>query len=497
MVKRLKDLLFNNRSTKQTVVKNIVWLTVGQIGSRIIRAAIIIYAARLLGVAEYGAFSYALGLAGFFTIFVDIGLNTILTRESSKNPEERTRFFATIFWLKIFLLTLTAGLIITIAPHFSKIEAAKQLITLVAFLTFFDSLRDFVLAFFRSFEKMEWETLINMATNIAITVSGFIILAYAPTAKALLITYCASTAFGALIALLMIKKYLLQIFSAFQKNLIKTIIQSALPVAMMSFLGAFMTNVDLVMLGWLKTSEAVGLYSASQKIIQILYIIPSIFAIAAFPALSRFVQKGQQETIKKLMEKLITVSLTLAVPITIGGIILAKPLISFIYGQDYSGGTIVFQLLLIPIIFIFPGQMIGYFILANDKQMKITAVAGISSILNLGLNYILIPFWSIAGAAIATLISQIFYNLTTWRISKKITDFKTLQHIKKIITGGVLMGIISFLLNKIDLNILINITISGALYFGFLYLVKEKIIFETKELFLKAKGQEKSAITTP
>ncbi|PIY59464.1 flippase, partial [Candidatus Wolfebacteria bacterium CG_4_10_14_0_8_um_filter_37_11] len=48
--------------------------------SRLIRAAIIIYAARVLGAAEYGIFSYVLSFAGFFTIFADLGVSPLMTR---------------------------------------------------------------------------------------------------------------------------------------------------------------------------------------------------------------------------------------------------------------------------------------------------------------------------------------------------------------------------------------------------------------------------------
>ncbi|KKL89073.1 hypothetical protein LCGC14_1918330, partial [marine sediment metagenome] len=122
---KIKDFLFKNKNVKQIIAKNVFWLGVGQVGSRIIRAFIIIYAARLLGAAEYGVFSYALGLAGFFTVFADIGLSPILTREVAKKPGRGSYYFATTFWMKIILLAVTSLLVIFLAPQFSGIEAAK------------------------------------------------------------------------------------------------------------------------------------------------------------------------------------------------------------------------------------------------------------------------------------------------------------------------------------------------------------------------------------
>ena len=102
IIKRLKSLLFENKGLRQTITKNVFWLSISQFGSRLIRAVIIIYAARALGTAEYGVFSYLLGLAGFFTIFGDIGINQIITREMAKKPERQSIYFSTAFWMKFF-----------------------------------------------------------------------------------------------------------------------------------------------------------------------------------------------------------------------------------------------------------------------------------------------------------------------------------------------------------------------------------------------------------
>lgn len=126
MVPKLKSLFFATDSTKKVVFKNFLWLSVSQVGSRIIRAAITIYAARALGATQYGVFSYALGLAGFFIFFKNIGVDFIMTRDIAKDPESREKIFSTGFWIEIGLLIVTAFLLLFIAPIFSKISAAMK-----------------------------------------------------------------------------------------------------------------------------------------------------------------------------------------------------------------------------------------------------------------------------------------------------------------------------------------------------------------------------------
>jgi O-antigen/teichoic acid export membrane protein len=488
MLHRLKELLFQNRSTRQTITKNVFWLSVSQVGSRLIRAVIIIYAARILGAAEYGVFSYALGLAGFFTIFADIGISQILTREIVQKPEEKKSYFSTAFWIKIFLLAITALIVIGVAPYFSKIEAAKILMPFIAIIVIFDGLREFSLALFRAREKMELEALVNIVTNIAITFFGFVVLQMAAGSKSLTLSYAFSVAMGFTVALVIARKQFANIFTHFQKSLIKPILNSAYPIALLGFLGVFMLNTDIIMLGWWRSAEEIGYYSAGQKIIQLLYTLPAILATSTFPVLSRFVSNKENDKIKALMEKAMSVAFFIAVPVFVGGVVLAKPLIGFVYGQEYLPATSAFQILLFTPFFIFPQIFLGNFILAHNEQRRLKLPVALGSVGNIAFNALMIPAYGIVGSAIATNIAQFLNVGLTWRVAKKINYFSTLRYLKKIIASAIIMGIFSLILNKIGANVIINMVLSAGIYFGALYLLREKIL---EEIIVLLKGIKK------
>ncbi len=480
MYKKIKGLLLSNTSTKQTVVKNIVWLSVGQIGSRFIRAAVIIYAARVLGAAEYGLFSYALGLAGFFTIFADVGINSILTREVAQNPEKESNYFATALSIKITLIVGTILLILFVAPYFSKIDDAIILLPFVAILTLFDNLREFTLSFFRAKEKMEIEAIVNVATNVAITLFGFFILSYIATAQAMTITYALSAGTGALFAIILLRNQYKKVFSHFDSSLLKPIIQTALPIAVLGLFGVFMLNIDMVMLGWWRTAEEIGFYSAAQKIVQVLYTLPSIIAAAIFPTIARFVGQKNDKGASLIMSTATVGALFLAIPLTIGGIVLSKSIILFLYGSSYLPATLVFQILVTTTLFIFPGTLFGNFVLAYNKQKKFAKYVALASIGNVIFNALLIPRFGIAGAATATIIVQSLYNAGAWLMVKKINNFYTLQNIKRIVLAGIIMGITAFFLDTINLHVIINIIISAIVYVLALFALKEPLILEVK-----------------
>ena len=482
MVARLKKLLFENTGTRQTIIKNIFWSGFGQIASRFIRAGIIIYSARILGAAEYGIFSYALGLAAFFTIFADVGLIQILTREIAKNPKERTHYFITSFWLKLCLLFGTSLLIIFVAPYFSKIEAAKALIPFVALLTIFDGIRELSLAFVRALEKMEVEAFVTILTNITIATAGFVILLNYPSSKALTLTYAISSGIGAATIVIILRSQFKYIFSHFNRKLVRSIITSSLPFAFIGLLGAFMLNTDLIMLGWWRSAEEIGYYSAAQKIIAVLYTLPGILAGASFPSLSRLIGQNKHSEVRILTEKGIAIALLIGLPIAVGGVVIGKSLIFFVYGEAYMSAVLVFQILVSSAIF-FPSAFVANLILAYDKQKKAMWFVALGSIANVVLDAFFIPRFGGPGSAVTTLIAQVLTTVPMWMIAKNINYFEITPYIRKIAVATILMGACSLVFDKIHLNVLANIGFSSAIYFVLLYLLKEELLKEMTAIF--------------
>jgi len=479
---KVKEFLFKNTSTRQTVLKNAFWLSAGQIGSRVLRAFIIIYAARILGAAEYGVFSYVLGLAGFFSIFSDIGLTPILTREVSQKPERAGNYFSTTFVLKTGLLLATALLVIFVAPHFTDIQAAQALVPFAALLIIFDNIREFCAGFFRGKEKMELEALLVIATNVAITVFGFIILYRYATAGALTLTYILSASTGAIVGIFVLRKQFAKLFSAFRRALVSPILRSALPIAMLSVVGAFMLNIDIIMLGIYRAAESVGLYSAGQKVVQILYTLPAILATTLYPVFSRFVSTKNKEGKRKSIERGLAATVLIAAPLAIGGFILAKQILFFLYGAEYVPATLTFQLLILTPLLVFPGTLLNNFVVAHDAQKLLIPYATAASIGNVALDALLIPTYGIAGCAFATILVSVIYNGGAYRIANTLGTFTLARHTKKIATATVAMGVVTATLNALGIHVLVTIGISALIYVGLLYLMREQTLVEIKSV---------------
>lgn len=421
MLNKLKGWLFNNQTIGQTIAKNTFWLFSGQLFSRLLRAAIVIYAARILGAASWGAFSYALGIAAFLTIFSDIGINALITKEAARNPQVKDQYLATAFFTKLGLLGFFVFGIIIFFPYLTNIPEAAKIMPVLIFVFAFDTLRDLGSAVSRVIEKMQIEALINIFTNLAIVILGFIFLTITKDSLGLAFAYALGSFLGLLAIFYTLREHFKNLLANFNKKLIKEILVTAWPFGLMGLMGAIMLNTDIIMLGWLRSPEEVGYYSAAQKPVQLLYVLPTLLASSMFPLLARLA-KNQPAAAKTVLKKAVKFVWLAAIPLAVGGVMLANPIIATFYGNEYLPAVTTFQILMTTLLIVYPSTLIGNAIFAFDHQKSFVVFVVVAALGNVFFNALLIPPMGIEGAAISTLITQLITNALIWRKIKTITN---------------------------------------------------------------------------
>ncbi|MBI2888526.1 MAG: flippase [Candidatus Liptonbacteria bacterium] len=482
MWRKVKSFLFTNITTRQTVAKNTFWLALSNFGGRLIRAVIIIYGARILGAAGWGVFSYGVTLAAFLTPFTDVGLSQVLIRETSKNPdpEHRARILSTTFVIKLALLVVGIGIVVFLAPLFTTIEAAKPLLPIIAFLLAFDSLREFGSAVIRAMEKMEWEAGLFLLTNVAIVVFGFVFLAVVPTPASFTYAYAFGTAAGAAATFFALRKHFPRRFiSRFTPALVKPIFTAAWPLSIAALLGLLMLHTDVLIIGWLRSAEEVGFYAAAYRIVQLLYLIPAIFAISAFPTFSRLAGHDQP-LMRTALERTLTMVLLMALPLVVGGTLLASQLITFLFSAEFLPGTGAFSILLVTLLIDFPVVILSNALFAYNRPRVLIAYAAIGGSANIVLDLIFIPAFGITGVAWATLFAQILSNIYLWSVMKKLNRFSIIPHLKIGLGAALCMGVVTYGLSALHVHVIGTIAISAAVYGLALYFFKEPMLKEMR-----------------
>ena len=466
------------------IVKNTLWLTGGEVTGRLIRAVLVIYAARTLGASDWGTFSYVLSLAALFTLFADAGLGAVLTRELVKYPAQQAQYFSTSFFIKLFFLLIAFLAVIFLTPIFTKIDLSQNLIILAAFLVAFDSLRIFSFSITRALEKMHLEAIVNIITQITIVGLGLWALMTISTIESLALAYAVGSGIGLIAAIFVIRDWIKKITSNFNKLLVKKIIYTAWPFALLGMLTGIILNTDIIMLGWLRDAKDIGFYSVAQKIILVLYTLPALIATSSFPAFTRLAGKDKK-AFSDLIVKSLKAIFMLSLPLTIGGVIVGFDLIDLIFGSTYHASVTTFQILLFSLVINFPIAIIGNALFAYNKQNEFIKYSTLAAGSNIAFNFLLIPIWGIEGAAISTIFTQLISNTFIWFKMKQVNDFKLGNRLNKILLATIIMGVLVWLMQLLNIAVWLIIPIAILIYLITLRLLKESALQSLLEIATK------------
>ncbi len=475
-----RAFLFTNQGMKQTVTKNTFWLSFGEIMGRVLRLFIVVYAARVLGAAGWGAFSYLTSLAAILTVFSDVGLSSVVIREVTKNPQLKDKYFSSAFLFKFILTVLSFLIIVFLAPHITNIQVSRTLVYLVGFLFIFDSLRRFGASLFRAMERMELEALVNIITQAIIVVAGFIALLMITSPESLAAAYAIGAGAGLLVTMYILRQDIGNLFSSFDKKLLKPIMSAAWPLSLAAIFGVLIVNIDTVIIGWFRSAAEVGFYAAAQKPIAFLYLLPALATGAFFPVLARLANKDN-ERFRYVLEKGLGLVLLFAIPIAIGIFLTAPEIVKLFYGSAYAPSAGPLKILALTLLAVFPVGMIINAIFAYNRQSELVPLWATGLLIDIGLSLLLIPRWGITGAAWAVFITQLIINALIWRRMKKINDFSVFKEMRLILLATFMMSAAIILARQVGLPFLLVVPLAIATYFGSLTWSGENIIVKIRE----------------
>lgn len=235
-------------------------------------------------------------------------------------------------------------------------------------------------------------------------------------------------------------------------------------------------NFDVVMIGFLKTDYDVGLYNAALKIKSIVLSLSTALADVLIPRIAYYYSKGEITQIKNLSLKSSRVSTVLAIPVTVYILMFSQKIILFVCGKEYFGANSTLQVLMVcifPLIFtyIFGQQLL----IPLGKEKVYTRSVFVGMLINLLLNILLIPTYGSFGAAIGTLITEIWNMIYMGRgvpdyMEYIVKNIKAYIYIISLIIAGIFSYIISTFIPS-NINVILFLVFTSIVFFGTYYVL--------------------------
>jgi O-antigen/teichoic acid export membrane protein len=476
---KIKAFLFKNTSTRQTLAKNSFWLLIGDVFGRLLKLAIVVVATRELGVEGWGIFSYGLAFVGLFFLLGDFGINTFITKEMSKDTENKHKYLATAIIIRLSFLLVFFLAAILAGPHLGKIELGFSMILVLATFSIFESIREFAMSINRSQQRMEVEGFSKILINLSITVIGIILLSQSAEPFSIAMAYMIGSILATIYILWAIRGELKNIKWKFSRENFKIIYNFSWPIVIMSFFG-LLFSLDTIMLGQMKSATEVGLYTTGQRIISLSSMIPGLLAASLLPIFSKYEQNSKRAG--AIFEKIMTALLAFGIPIVVGGIFFSRDIIALMFGPEFLAGTLVLQILMISILASFPNIILTNLIFSKNLQKTFIFVTTFGVLLDIGLNFWLIPIYGAVGAAASTVLAELIIVGANWRKMKKFVPFSVIPKLGKVVLATVIMTLGILLLNAIGIHFVIVIILAIIIYVLALHLLKEPIFKEILSL---------------
>lgn len=459
----------NEKGSKPiSVKKNIVMNAILTISTFIFPLITFPYVSRVLGSVGTGKVSFARSVIAYFVMFASLGIPTYGIRACARvrdDKEKLTRTAQELLMINV-IMSLIAYVLLALAIIFiPKLHAEKTLLMIVSLTIILTTLGMEWL--FKAMEQYTYITVRSIIFNFIALVMMFVFVHKQEDYVIYGGITIVASSLGYILSVIQASKYI-GLRPVGHYNLKQHLKPVLVFFAMASAITIY-TNLDLVMLGFMKTDADVGYYHAAVRIKEILVSIVTSLGAVLLPRVSYYIQKGMLEEFKRITQKAINFVFLLACPLMVYFIVFAKYGVLLLSGTDFMGAILPMQILMPTLLFIGLTGLLGIQILVplgKEKYVLYSVIAG--AVVDLIINLILIPKLAASGAAIGTLVAEGVVLIVQMIALKKDNigeAFKPIQY-RKMIIGVVAGCAVSFWTLFLNLTNFLTLLFSGVLFFA-------------------------------
>lgn len=465
--------------TAGRIAKNTTYLTSAIVVQKILAFIFFTLIARMAGVENLGKYTFVLSFTTIFSTFIDTGLTPVLIREVAKAPHYARKYLGNIITVKIFLGIFLYAVVISSSFILGHDRLTRELLFIASAIMVMDSFTLSFYGIFRALQKLKIESIGMIGSEVVVVIVGIAALFLKWPLHALVGAVLCGSFFNFGLSFWQVAKNKLVPRFQFDRKFIKATFLIAIPFALSGIFTRLYGSLDTVLLSHMVSDAAVGLYSVANKFAFSLQFIPMAFIAAIYPAMSHYYMHSR-EKLRRTFENALLIMGVTGIPIAFGIFSIAREIIFMFYGREYGPSILALQILIFSLMFIFLQFPIGSLLNACDKQKLNMSLMGITAVLNIVLNLLLIPPFEHTGAAVAFLISYSFLFTSGFIAARRTIDFDflglTLRFAKLIVAGGIMA--IAVLLVKPYTNIFFDMIIGAAVYIAALFITRSVDIKE-------------------
>ncbi len=389
------------------ILSNSALVLGGEIADRILRLLLVLMAPRILGDAAYGKFHFAIMYTNLFLILADFGIHQLIIRDISRDRSRSQKLASNGLTLKLILASATIGLIYLVTSFSGKPAADVNAVYFMGWAMIAGSFGEFFASVFRAHQKMGYDVLSTLIFGTVVNAAGLYVLFAGYDFVALSGVYLLAQVVRLIYCIIVTQAKFVKIRLGTDFALIRYLARESFTFGILYFFALLYTNVDSTMLSFMTNDETTGWYGVSYRLINAMMFIPVAVMKVVFPALSQYF-KESEEMFQSLFER--SFKMMLLIGFSLAAVVYgsADRIIVAMWGQEFISGAGALKILVWANAIMFVGTVQTHATRASNRQGFTAKVVASSAVLNVVLNLILIPKYSLYGAAFATVASELF-----------------------------------------------------------------------------------------
>lgn len=427
--------------------------------------------------SEYGQLNFVLSALGVVAILATLGLPKsaarYVTEFSETAPGQVPHVVRTsIGYLLLLVIVVGAGTYLLGRPVATML-GVPSIVPFLAIGTLYIVARAFMKYFsalFQGFNRVDWSAAVGIVNNVGrlLFVVLFVALGFGVTGA--LFGYVAGFATAGVVGGYVVYTRFYSNYDAAETaetGLSRRIVEYSIPLTATRTANVLDKKVDTILVGVLLNMTAVGYYTIAKQVSDFVAVPASSFGYTISPTIGEQSAADRTDRASRLYEQSVEYVLLAYVPAVVGLVLVAEPMVRYIFGADYLNA--------VPVVQVFAG-----FILVNainkvtsdglDYLGRARSRAIIKSLMatsNAGLNLLLIPIFGVVGAAFATVITYTIYTLTNVYIIHQELGFRVRHLVRwlgvvSLVTGGMVIAVWAALPHVSGLVTLFGVVLLGA-----------------------------------
>lgn len=391
---------------KSKNLRNSYWIIGEQVFQMLLQLFVGIWTARYLGPSNYGTLQYTAAFISFFINIASLGMEGVIIKKMIECPEKEGEYLGSAIVFRLVAGLLSSVAIVILILILNPGDTLKLVLILIQTTQFIFKACTILDAWFQRRLQSKYVSIGKMVASIVVSGYKIFLLVTAQSLIWFAVSYALSDFVIAAVLIYFYKRENGQNLK-YSFNSGKVLLLGSYHFVLADIMSAIYGYSDRIMIGKMMTDADVSFYTTAATVSMMWLFVPNAIIKSFRPTIMELKEQGNETLYIRRLQQLMSSIFWLSTGVAVVLSVLGKITIHILYGEAYLPAAAPLIILAWSTVFAVTTMTRSIWILSEGKNKYVKHFTFIGAVLNVLLNFALIPTIGVLGAAFATLSTEV------------------------------------------------------------------------------------------